>query len=62
MEALTPKFKNGDHVIERGLPDRRLIVRHHDGNMYYCLSPDYPQRKELVFLERDLVAPKLKSN
>lgn len=53
MEA---KFKAGEVVYERVRPSQKLIVSNHVGLIYYCRDEQHPDRKHLVFFERELVA------
>ncbi len=50
------KFKLGDIVYERVRPTQKLIIRNHSGMLYYCVAEEHPNRKELVFTERELVS------
>ncbi|HEY5823940.1 MAG TPA: hypothetical protein VIT44_06240 [Cyclobacteriaceae bacterium] len=49
-------FKQGDLVHERIHPTQKLIVRGYVDGLYYCEAQEAPQRKKLVFFERELVA------
>lgn len=51
------KFNEGDVVYERIRPSHKLIVRRYTTNIYYCLVPEFPERKDLVFFERELMPP-----
>jgi hypothetical protein len=53
---MEPKFKEGEIVYERVRPSQRLVVRNHVGMIYYCIAEEHPDRKELVFFERELIA------
>jgi len=53
---MIPKFKEGEIVFERVRPAQELIVRNHSGMLYYCSSEEHPNRKDLVFTERELVS------
>jgi hypothetical protein len=50
------KYKEGDVVLERIHPNQKLIVTKFFRNMYYCTIQEYPDRKELVYNERDLIS------
>lgn len=51
------KFKKGEVVIEKTRPTNRLIISRFDNGMYYCKAEEGMERKELVYLERDLRYP-----
>jgi hypothetical protein len=53
------KFKEGDEVYERIRPDQKLIVSRFFGGVYYCKVVENPQRKELIYAERELMSRKL---
>jgi hypothetical protein len=48
------KYKQGDIVNERVRPTQKLIVSRQFNKIYYCKIHENPQRKELVFFEREL--------
>lgn len=48
-------YKAGQIVYERIRPNQKLIVNRYNQNMYYCRDEENPNRKELVYLERDLM-------
>lgn len=48
------KYKEGDIVNERVRPMQKLIVSRLFNKIYYCKIVENPQRKELVFFEREL--------
>ena len=48
-------YKAGQIVSERVRPNQQLIVNRCNHNMYYCKVAENPKRKELVYLERDLM-------
>jgi hypothetical protein len=50
------KFKQGEVVYERVRPTQKLIITNHSGMLYYCIAEEHPNRKELVFTERELVS------
>jgi hypothetical protein len=49
-------FRTGDAVHERIHPTQKLIVRSYLNGLYYCEALEAPQRKQLVFFERELAA------
>lgn len=48
------KYKEGDIVNERVRPSQKLIVSRLMNKIYYCKIQENPDRKELVFFEREL--------
>jgi hypothetical protein len=52
---MEPKFKEGEIVYERVRPTQKLIVKNHAGLIYYCHREEHPDRKALVFFERELM-------
>jgi uncharacterized protein YodC (DUF2158 family) len=50
------KYKNGEVVIERIRPTLKLIVSRYVNGLYYCLIQERDSKKELVYLERELVS------
>jgi hypothetical protein len=56
MIATENKFKNGEVVHERTNPSQKLIVSRYADRVYYCKVQDAPNRKELVYFERELIA------
>ena len=54
--ATNTLFKTGEEVFERIHPTQKLIVRSHVDGLYYCEAEEAPQRKKLVFFERELIA------
>jgi len=52
------KFKEGEVVFERTRPANKLIIVRRDNGLYYCRPPGGLRRKDLVYMERDLVAEK----
>jgi uncharacterized protein YodC (DUF2158 family) len=49
------KYKNGEVVIERIRPSLKLIVNRYVNGIYYCFIQERNSKKELVYLERELV-------
>lgn len=54
-EQKEAKYVAGDTVYSKANPDVKLVVRRYVSRVYYCRFPDEPDRKELVFFERELV-------
>jgi hypothetical protein len=50
------KFKEGEIVFERIRPTNKLIIVRRDNGLYYCKPPSGVRRKDLVYMERELVA------
>lgn len=48
-------YKEGEVVSERTRPNQKLIVKRYASNMYYCQTQERAARRELVYLERDLM-------
>jgi hypothetical protein len=66
MEMMTSKvevnkFSEGEIVFERINPGQKLLVRRYVNRLYYCMVEDFPNRKDLVFFERDLMTGKVTS-
>lgn len=53
---ISNKYKEGEVVFEKARPLQKLVVERYLDKLYYCKLPEAPQRKSLVFLERDLMA------
>lgn len=51
-------FKEGEEVYAKVNPTQKLIIRRYLKRIYYCRFPDQPDRKELVFFERELISNK----
>jgi hypothetical protein len=50
------KFKQGEIVVERTQPARKLVVSRYMDRIYYCKARENSQLKTLVYFERDLMA------
>jgi len=55
MKEKDNKYEAGDAVYAKEAPDVKLIVRRYLDRIYYCRFPEEPDRKELVYFERELV-------
>ncbi|HEY5747362.1 MAG TPA: hypothetical protein VIU12_14890 [Chryseolinea sp.] len=55
---MAAKFKEGEIVFERIRPTNKLIIVRRDNGLYYCRPSSGLRRKDLVYMERDLVAEK----
>ena len=49
------KYVAGDVVYAKEDPEVKLVVRRYISRIYYCQFPNEPERKELVFFERELI-------
>ncbi len=50
------KFKPGDTVYAKANPGVKLIVRLYNRRIYYCKLAEDPEKKEVVFFERELLS------
>ena len=50
------KYKSGEIVSERIRPTMKLIVNRYVNGIYYCFIQERNTKKELVYLERELVS------
>ncbi len=55
MEGQEGKFKPGDTVYAKVNPEVKLIVRLYYRRIYYCKFAEDPEKKEVVFFERELL-------
>lgn len=49
------KYCEGDFVYAKENPALKLIVRRYIDDIYYCKIPNEPDKKELVYFERELI-------
>lgn len=49
------KFVAGDIVYAKVDPTLKLIVRRYVDRIYYCKIMEQPDKKELVYFERELI-------
>jgi len=49
------KYKSGEIVSERVRPSMKLMVNRYVNGIYYCFIQDRNSKKELVYLEWELV-------
>jgi hypothetical protein len=49
------KYKPGDQVFAKKLPNVALIVRRYVGRIYYCKLKHAPNQSEEVLFEREIV-------
>lgn len=48
------KYKEGSVVCARVDPTLKLIIRRYIDRIYYCRVQSEPERKELVYFEREI--------
>ena len=48
-------YNPGDTVYAKVAPTQKLIIRRYVDRIYYCKIQEDPERKELVYFERELV-------
>ncbi|MEP7264233.1 MAG: hypothetical protein ABI772_07040 [Bacteroidota bacterium] len=49
------KYQKGDFVHTKKNPQVKLIVRRFVGHTYYCIVKDDASKKEMVYLENELL-------
>lgn len=54
-EFVQNKYNSGDVVNAKVNPSLELVIRRFYDEVYYCKIKDHPERKELVYFERELV-------
>lgn len=54
MDSTENKYKEGETVVAKVNPELKLIIRRYVDRIYYCKIPGEPERKELVYFEREL--------
>ncbi len=50
------KYQVGQEVYAKVAPEFKLVIRRYLNRIYYCKIKDHPERKELVYFERELEA------
>ncbi|QSE96447.1 hypothetical protein [Fulvivirga lutea] len=55
QEFLENKFVAGDIVFAKEAPQLKLVVRRYIDRVYYCKRVEDPEKKDLVYFERELV-------
>jgi hypothetical protein len=55
MENGENKYKNGDFVVEKMHPSRKLVIRRYVDRIYYCRDTAVRDGNDLVFFERELL-------
>ena len=49
------KYKEGEIVYAKVDPGLKLVIRRYVDRIYYCKIQDEPNRKELVYFEREIL-------
>ena len=49
------KYNPGDVVYAKVNPSLKLVIRRYIDQIYFCKVQEDPERKELVYFERELV-------
>ncbi|WP_370086876.1 hypothetical protein [Ekhidna sp.] len=49
------KYNVGDTVTAKSATSQKLVIRRYIDQVYYCQVKDDPEKKELVYYERELV-------
>ena len=49
------KYKEGEVVYAKAYPTIKLIIRRYIARIYYCKIAETPQKKDLVYFERELM-------
>jgi len=55
IRAKENKYKEGEVVYARAYPTIKLIIRRYVDRIYYCNTAEAPQKKDLVYFERELM-------
>lgn len=54
-EFVQNKYNSGDVVYAKVNPTLKLVIRRYYDQVYYCLTQGHPERKDLVYFEREFV-------
>jgi hypothetical protein len=54
-------YKEGTIITARVDPGLKLKIIHYYQRIYYCANVDHPERKQLVYFEHELAAPKIET-
>lgn len=54
-EFVQNKYNVGDVIYAKSNPDVQLVVRRYIDKIYYCKTKAHPERKDLVYFEREIV-------
>lgn len=49
------KYKEGEIVYAKVDPGLKLVIRRYVDRIYYCKIQDDPNRKELVYFDREIL-------
>ena len=50
-------YQEGAHICAKENPTLELVIRRYYQRIYYCSVVGEPERKQLVYFERELIAP-----
>jgi hypothetical protein len=50
-------YPEGAHICAKENPTLELVIRRYYQRIYYCSVVGEPERKQLVYFERELIAP-----
>lgn len=54
-EFIQNHYIAGDVVFAKADPTLKLVIRRYYDEIYYCKIHDHPEKKELVYFERELI-------
>ena len=54
-EFVQNNYNPGDTVYAIVNPDLKLVIRKYYAQVYYCRIAESPEKKELVYFERELI-------
>ncbi|QDH81291.1 hypothetical protein FKX85_20555 [Echinicola soli] len=54
-EFIQNNYHPGDIVYARVNPSTKLVIRRYIDRIYYCQVQEFPERKDLVYFEREFV-------
>ncbi|MFA0963342.1 hypothetical protein AB9P05_16180 [Roseivirga sp. BDSF3-8] len=54
-EFVQNKYNAGDTVYAKANPSEKLVIRRYIDKVYYCKVMAHPERKELVYFEREII-------
>jgi hypothetical protein len=52
------KYKAGEAVYRKMLPDKKMIVSRYANKLYHCTTEESPRRKEWLYFEKELMTCK----
>jgi hypothetical protein len=50
-------YKEGSTITAKANPGQKLVIRRYLQRIYYCAVINEPDRKDLVYFERELIPP-----